>query len=313
MSTRFLRAYTEVLVHTCRRREAQAIGGPVAEVPSGLHDDPSTRAQKRVSRDKAREAREGFGGAWVLHPALVPVARAAFSEVARAVRPTTTAPIPQMRMTDTTSLAGNPTLSGLRRNIRVSLRYLTAWFGGQAAVVIDGHVEDIGTVELARLQIWRWSHHEVLLAERLTVSQRLVDRLMIEEIAMLRRRLPGAQARVEMAEQVLSEAIGAGEPPAFLSNMAYAALVRDRADPVADQSAAQSERSRGGTVRCSAPSQTTRCLVRIGKPLAALGRCGVLRPFWIASRLTTLATCPYRTNVRRFRRASRPRLAIDPH
>ncbi|MBW8173351.1 hypothetical protein K0651_09865 [Ornithinimicrobium sp. Arc0846-15] len=63
MSTRFLRAYTEVLVQTCRRRKAQAFSGPVAEVPSGLHDDSSTRAQKRVSRDKAREAREGFGGA----------------------------------------------------------------------------------------------------------------------------------------------------------------------------------------------------------------------------------------------------------
>ncbi|UJH71170.1 hypothetical protein [Ornithinimicrobium sp. INDO-MA30-4] len=220
-------------------------GGPVAEVPSGLNDDSSTRAQQRVRRDKAREASDGFCGAWVLHPALVPVARAAFSmtslggpESMQRDRPTTTALVDPQRLADTTSLVEAPTLSGLRGNLRVSLRYLTAWFEGQASMVIDGQVEDFGTVELARLQMWQWAHHQVRLAEGLTVSERLVDRLMNEEVSMLLRRQPAARERIELAAQLLREAVGPGEPPAFISSRAYAALMGEQVSPVAEQSAA---------------------------------------------------------------------------
>lgn len=152
MSTRFLRAYTDLIVRTCHRRGAHAIGGPVAEVPRGAADDAGHRAQARVRRDKAREAAQGFDGAWVLHPSLVSVAREAFTTAARsgrAVHPST-APVPDPdALGDVSGLAGSPTLAGLRTNLRVSLRYLTEWLGGAGTCEIDGHLEDFGTVELA--------------------------------------------------------------------------------------------------------------------------------------------------------------------
>ncbi|MCE0486624.1 aldolase/citrate lyase family protein [Ornithinimicrobium sediminis] len=243
MSTRFLRAYTDILVHTCHRRGAHAIGGPVAEVPGGTLDDSTLQVQARVSREKVREARQGFDGAWVLHPALVPVARAAFATVQRGAagsarpRPDSPAVVDPQVLSDISMLPGTPTLSGLRTNIRVSLRYLTSWLSGQGTLEIDGHLEDFGTVELARLQVWQWSHHEVQLAEGPTVGPLLLGRVLEEEIAILTRRLPAAGRHITLAADLLRETIGPDEPPAFISHRAYAVLLGLEGEPGAETAA----------------------------------------------------------------------------
>ena len=243
MSTRFLRAYTDLLVHTCHRRGAHALGGPVAEVPGGTLDDSTLQVQARVSREKVREARQGFDGAWVLHPALVPVARAAFTTVQRdlagAPRPRPAAPAvvdPEV-LSDISMLPGTPTLSGLRTNIRVSLRYLTSWLSGEGTIEMDGHLEDFGTVELARLQVWQWAYHEVQLAEGPTTGPLLIGRVLEEEIAILTRRLPAAGRHISLAADLLREAFGPGEPPAFISHRAYAVLLGLEAEAGAETAA----------------------------------------------------------------------------
>jgi malate synthase len=210
MNTRFLRAYTDLIVRTCRYRGAQALGGPVTEVPGGPFDDTTLRAQARVRRDKTREARQGFVGAWVLHPAQVPIARQAVAG---------TAPEEDL-----------PT--GLRTNLRASLTYLTGWLAGEGTCVLDGHLHDFGTVELARLQVWQWAHHDVRVAEGPLVGELLLSRMLADEISILRRRI-GDDSRVDLAAELLEDALYAEEPPAFLSVRAYEVLLsaRERAVP----------------------------------------------------------------------------------
>lgn len=227
MNTRFLRTYTDLIVRTCHRRGAQAIGGPVALVPGGPFDDITLRAQARLTRDKSREAREGFDGAWVLHPAQVPIARAPFAAEAEhgsRQRPTGAAVVDGAALADVSGIPGSATLSGLRSNLRAALTYLTGWLAGEGSAVIDGHLQDFGTVELARLQTWQWVHHRVRLAEGPEVGELLLGRMVAEEVAILRRRV-GESAPVALAEQLLVESILTPEPPAFLSLQAYQVLV----------------------------------------------------------------------------------------
>lgn len=250
MNTRFLRTYTEVIVRTCHRRGVQALGGPVSLSASGPFDESVSMTHARITRDKSREASQGFDGAWALHPALVEVVRAPFEDPARrgteqvvrgtdADGPQAAAPGPTVDVTvdpvalrDVSSLAGTATLSGMRTALRSSLAYLTGWLAGEGTAVIAGHIEDFGTVELARMQLWQWMAHEERFADGPTMSVRLLDRMLEDEIALLRRR--GAREDLlQHAVTLLRASIVAEEPPAFLSVLAYEVLV-GLADP-ADQ------------------------------------------------------------------------------
>lgn len=235
MNTRFLRAYTETILRACQRRGVQAIGGPIALAPSGPFDDAVAMTHARVHRDKAREAKQGFDGAWTVHPALVPVCRAPFedrdarlgegAEQRRARR----AEVPEVTvdpqaLRDVSSLAGSPTLTGMRTALRSSLTYLTGWLAGDGTLTMAGHVEDFGTVELARMQLWQWMFHGERFAEGPTMSPRLLDRVLEDEVALLRRH--GAREDLlQHAVRLLRDSIVAEEPPAFLSVEAYEVLV----------------------------------------------------------------------------------------
>lgn len=235
MNTRFLRSYTDLIVRACRRRGAQAVGGPVTEVPGGPFDDTTLRAQARVRRDKSREARQGFVGAWVLHPAQVPIARQAFAGTALEAEPERddgTPVVDAAALRDISGIPGTATLTGLRTNLRASLTYLTGWLAGEGTCVLDGHLHDIGTVELARLQVWQWAHHDVRVAEGPVVGPLLLSRMLADEIGILRRRI-GDDTRVDLAAELLQDALDAEEPPAFLSVRAYEVLLaaRERSAP----------------------------------------------------------------------------------
>ncbi|WP_066642263.1 aldolase/citrate lyase family protein [Serinicoccus hydrothermalis] len=235
MNTRFLRTYTDLIVRTCHRRGVQAIGGPIALAASGPFDDSAAMTHARVHRDKAREAKQGFDGAWVLHPALVPVARQPFAERDRRrdggeeVGPTPAAPdvddAPDgQALRDVSAIPGASTLTGVRTAMRSSLTYLTGWLAGEGTVTIAGHVEDFGTVELARMQLWQWLSHGTRLAEGPTMSTLLLDRMLEDEVALLRRR--GAREDLlEHAVRLLRDSVVADEPPAFLSQRAYDVLL----------------------------------------------------------------------------------------
>jgi malate synthase len=188
MEAPFLRSYVQLLIRTCHRRGAFAMGGMAAQIPIKGDPQANARAFDKVRADKVREVREGHDGTWVAHPALVEVARQAFDEGM---------PKPNQldRLRDDVKVTaemlvepprGTRTEEGLRHNIRVGLQYLEAWLEGQGAVPIYNLMEDAATAEISRTQIWQWMHHRAALDDGRTVTRELFDRCVAEEFARVR-------------------------------------------------------------------------------------------------------------------------------
>lgn len=164
MTVPFMRAYTELLVQTCHKRGAHAIGGMAAFIPSRKNAAVNERALAQVTADKVRESDDGFDGTWVAHPDLVPVALKPFEAVLG------NAPHQKHRLREDVKVSagdllnfridgGQITETGLRNNISVALQYIAAWLAGQGAVGIFNLMEDAATAEISRSQVWQWLHH----------------------------------------------------------------------------------------------------------------------------------------------------------
>jgi malate synthase len=156
MTAPFMRAYTELLVATCHKRGAHAIGGMAAFIPSRRDADVNRVALEKVREDKQREAGQGFDGTWVAHPDLVPVAAACFE------RPNQLDVLREDVVPDAAALLSIPdtpgeiTDAGLHLNVSVGVRYLDAWLKGVGAAAIDNLMEDAATAEISRSQVWQW-------------------------------------------------------------------------------------------------------------------------------------------------------------
>ena len=182
MTVPFMRAYTELLVRTCHRRGAHAIGGMAAFIPNRRDPEVTEVALARVSEDKRREATDGFDGSWVAHPDLVPVATAEFdaelgerrNQVDRLREDVTTE---AADLLDVVATPGAITEAGVRANVSVGIRYIAAWLQGVGAAAIDNLMEDAATAEISRSQIWQWLHHGRV--ERADVV-RIVEEVMAE-------------------------------------------------------------------------------------------------------------------------------------
>jgi malate synthase len=163
MTVPFMRAYTELLVRSCHRRGAHAIGGMAAFIPSRKDPEVNERALARVREDKERESGDGFDGTWVAHPDLVPVATEVFDGVL-GERPNQVDRLREDVEPDTAALLdfrvpdGEITDEGLRVNVSVGTRYLDAWLNGVGAAAIDNLMEDAATAEISRAQVWSWVH-----------------------------------------------------------------------------------------------------------------------------------------------------------
>ncbi|MFI7451270.1 malate synthase A [Nonomuraea sp. NPDC049714] len=189
MTAPFMRAYTELLVRTCHKRGAHAIGGMAAFIPSRRDPEVNATALEKVRGDKTRESGDGFDGSWVAHPDLVPVCREVFDGVLGS-RPNQ---LDRLREDVSVSAAdllavsetpGDITETGLRNNVDVALRYLAAWMGGLGAVAIHNLMEDAATAEISRSQIWQWIHNGITLADTgAPVTKELVERIIAEELA----------------------------------------------------------------------------------------------------------------------------------
>lgn len=192
MTTPFMRAYTELLVSTCHRRGAHAIGGMAAAVPAKHDADAFRLAMAKVKSDKDREVRDGFDGTWVAHQDLVSTCFTSFDAVL-AGRPNqlellrSDVSVSAADLQSLTGVSGDITMQGLLTNISVSLRYLAAWVGGTGSVAIDGFLEDAATAEISRIQIWQWIATGTRLAEGPVVTVELATRLMNAELARLER------------------------------------------------------------------------------------------------------------------------------
>jgi malate synthase len=161
MAVPFMRAYTQLLVKTCHAREAHAIGGMAAFIPSRRDPEVNALALAKVREDKQREAGDGFDGTWVAHPDLVPVAQAEFDAVL-GDRPNRRDVLPvgqdvtEDELLDFDVPGGEITDEGLRVNVSVGVRYIDAWLQGVGAAAIDNLMEDAATAEISRAQVWSW-------------------------------------------------------------------------------------------------------------------------------------------------------------
>lgn len=228
MTVPFMRAYTELLVSTCHRRGAHAIGGMSAFIPNRRDPEVTARALAAVTADKRREAGDGFDGTWVAHPDLVETARAEFDAIL-GDRPNqvdrqrddvhvTAADLLDLR------LEGRVTDAGVRSNVSIAVRYIESWLRGVGAAAIDNLMEDAATAEISRSQLWQWMHQRVVTAEGTPVTHRLVERLLAEVLAE-QPRTPGD--RLDDAAEVFRSVTLEEDFPTFLTITAYTRYLVD--------------------------------------------------------------------------------------
>ncbi len=195
MGKAFLRAYSLLLIKTCHRRGAFAMGGMAAQIPNRRDPQANAAALERVREDKEREASDGHDGTWVAHPDLVPVAQEVFDKLM---------PQPNQlhRLREDVSIGqkdmlevhqGTRTDAGLRLNVRVGVQYIEAWLRGRGAVPLYNLMEDAATAEISRAQVWQWVHYGITLEDGTQATPALLDRIITEEMARVRQEV-GAKA-----------------------------------------------------------------------------------------------------------------------
>jgi malate synthase len=222
-----MRAYTELLVQTCHKRGAHAIGGMSAFIPNRRDPEVTARALEAVAADKRREAGDGFDGTWVAHPDLIPTARAEFDAVL-GERPNQVD-----RLRDDVSVTaaelldlridGEVTDAGVAANVSIAVRYLESWLRGVGAAAIDGLMEDAATAEISRSQLWQWMRRRVVTAEGTLVTHELIEQLLektLQEFATPGGRFDDAAAIFRLV--TLDE-----DFPTFLTIAAYSRYLID--------------------------------------------------------------------------------------
>jgi len=224
MTVPFMRSYTDLLVATCHRRGAHAIGGMSAFIPNRRDPEVTARALEQVRADKQREADAGFDGSWVAHPDLIPVAREVFdralgSRPNQVERQRSDVHVTAADLLDIASAGGEVTDEGVRGNVRIALRYIESWLRGVGAAAIDNLMEDAATAEISRSQIWQWVHQNTVTSDGDRITRARVERILTEVLAGLPRT---ADDRFEDAETIFREVALAEAFPTFLTISAYA-------------------------------------------------------------------------------------------
>lgn len=227
MQVPFMHAYTELLVKTCHKRGAHAIGGMSAFIPS---KDPAVNAEseRKVREDKTREVEAGFDGSWVAHPGMVGYVREVFDGYLKdrpnqVDRQRDDVNVTAKELLDFASTPGAVTEAGVRTNVAVGLRYLYSWLGGNGAAGIYGLMEDAATAEISRSQIWQWLRYQCELDDGRKVTQHLVEELFAEEYGKFLEEVGGAgKERAEQSARIFKEVCMQGEFPTFLTVPVYA-------------------------------------------------------------------------------------------
>jgi malate synthase len=226
MTTPFMRAYTELLVRTCHKRGAHAIGGMAAFIPNRRDPVVTENALARVKEDKERESRDGCDGTWVAHPDLVPLTKEIFDSVL-GNRPNQKDKLREdvhvtaEQILDVGVPGGKITETGLRLNISVALQYINAWLNGNGAAAINNLMEDAATAEISRSQLWQWIHQGAKLDDGRIITADLYTQLRDEELA----KLGGSSAsRYEESAELLDNLVLSKEFVEFLTFSAYELL-----------------------------------------------------------------------------------------
>ena len=227
-SVPFIEAYSRLLVNTCHRRGALAMGGVSAEIPVRGDAQADAAAMAAVIADKRREAERGHDGTWIAHPALEPLARAEFdavmdgpNQLQQEIEPV------QISAEELLApCAGAITEAGVRSNIRVAIIYLAGWMEGKGALPIDNLMEDVATAEIARTQLWQWGTHGAQTDSGQTISKAWLMQLFDEEQAkLLAAGANGKTPAVNKSAALLREMTRQQELETFLTLPAYPQLV----------------------------------------------------------------------------------------
>jgi malate synthase len=227
MDSHFLRSYSQLLIQTCHRRGAHAIGGMAAQIPIKNDPEANESALAKVRADKEREVRDGHDGTWVAHPGLVPLATEIFDQH-----------MPQANQLDRLLqdvhisaadllqvVKGKITEAGLRNNINVAVQYMAAWLDGNGCVPLNNLMEDAATAEISRAQVWQWVHHETgVLDEGRNITYGLFKTLMREEMGKIRLEVGESafeNGQYRRAAQLLDEITHNDSFSPFLTTVAY--------------------------------------------------------------------------------------------
>ncbi len=226
MDRDFLKAYVDLLIHTCHRRRIHAMGGMAAQIP--IKNDPAANsaALAKVTQDKLREVNAGHDGTWVAHPGLVPVARGVFdARMAASHQLQVTRDDVRVSAADLLAVPeGEITIQGLRTNLDVGIQYLEAWLNGSGCVPIYNLMEDAATAEISRTQVWQWVTHGAKLADGRRVTVDLVRHSMVDELGKLRAQLGPARydsGKFDLASKLFDQMMTGTDFPEFLTTVAY--------------------------------------------------------------------------------------------
>ncbi len=223
MTTHFLASYVELLIATCHRRGAHAMGGMAAQIPIKDDQERNSAALERVREDKLREVWAGHDGTWVAHPGLIPIAKGVFDTYMR---------FPNQINRETHSVAGvgdlllapqgTITEAGLSWNVDVALQYLGAWLGGNGCVPIYNLMEDAATAEICRAQLWQWRRHGARMENGRVVTQDVIAACLDRTVESLRGKIP--DRNLLTAVTLYEEMVDSPEFPDFLTLRAYDCL-----------------------------------------------------------------------------------------
>ncbi len=231
MDRGFLASYVSLLVKTCHRRKAHAMGGMAAQIPIKNDQEANLKALQKVREDKEREVRAGHDGTWVAHPGLVEIAKQVFDEGLQGPNQ-----IHNLRedvqVTERDLLAkpqGEITEEGLRLNISVGLQYLEAWLRGKGSVPINNLMEDSATAEICRAQIWQWIKHRASTSTGKIIDVKMFKEMLSQEVERIKKAL-GVEAfsksKFKLASQLFEDMSTAKDFPEFLTIVCYPDLLR---------------------------------------------------------------------------------------
>ncbi|MBS2009648.1 MAG: malate synthase A [Cyanobacteria bacterium SZAS TMP-1] len=223
MNVPFMRAYCDLLVNTCHRRGAHAMGGMAAFIPSRRDAEINKVAMAKVTEDKERETKQGFDGTWVAHPDLVPLAKQVFdahlgTRANQKDNLRSDVNVQPSQLIDFTVDGAKISEAGFRNNINVALQYIESWLRGVGAAAIHNLMEDAATAEISRAQLWQWIKNGEKLDDGRLITKELYSAVAAEELAKLTAENPG---RYKEAAQILDDLVVNDRFVEFLTIPAY--------------------------------------------------------------------------------------------
>jgi malate synthase len=237
MTVPFMRAYTELLVKTCHKRGAHAMGGMAAFIPSRTDEEANKKAEAKIHEDKKREAGDGFDGTWVAHPDSVAPAMEEFDKVLgdrpnQVDRRRDDVNVGADDLLNVKATPGDITEEGLRSDVNVGIQYISSWLRGNGAAGIYGLMEDAATAEIARSQVWQWLRHGAELTNGEKVTTELVQRLETEELEKIREEIGDdewfeKEGRPKESRMLFEQVALADDFPEFLTLPAYDFLIEN--------------------------------------------------------------------------------------